>query len=93
MTGKRVPLGGGKWFDPTSCSVWEQTKKPMTIAGFHSQRLYLTKRGAWVLHTWLPMMMDGGSYELIEATAAYAWLLDHGHVDAIPPETLDAGEV
>lgn len=73
--------GSGRWFESDKAQMWEEATwwdgnnhvSKATGEKFDHQRLYRTKGGVWVLHTWSQWQGRRESYEEIDEDAAVRW--------------------
>ena len=78
----RETLGDGRWFDTKDAMSWSEddywdgNNRVSTATGsqWDHEILYLTKAGAWVLHSYSQMQGKMDAYNIIESSTAAAWL-------------------
>jgi hypothetical protein len=78
--------GSGRWFNADAAQAWEESTywdghnyiSHATGSQWEHERMYKTKGGVYVLHSWSQWQGTGpGSYEQISADDAARWLSKH----------------
>jgi len=96
---KRVSLGNGRWFNEEAAEAFEDDTRwdghnhisIATGSQWVRATLWRTAKGLWVLETRGP---HGSSYEHpYPADGAHRWLIDNGHVSAVPEQFMQEMEV
>lgn len=101
MTRIQLTDGSGNWFDQDTAEEfkedtrWDGNNHVSIATGskFDHEALYLTERGAWILHSWSQWQGSCESYESIEEERAHLWLLNNGHHDSVPSDVVAEAEV
>lgn len=97
----RQHLGNGRWFETDSAKVFEEDRwfdgsnhiSKATGSQWSHEELYRTRKGLWVLHSWSQWQGSQDSWEILEPTEAYRWLIAQGHGDEVPADVLGESEV
>jgi hypothetical protein len=88
-----------RWFDQDSAKRFVEATyfngsnhiSIATNSQWDHETLYLTRRGAWILHSWSQWQRTRDTYVEIEKEKAHSWLLRNGH--EVPEEFLGSTEV
>lgn len=100
----RINLGHGKWFETSSAECfaedtrWDGNNHISVATGsqWEHEELYLTRGGAWILHSWSQWQGSRSHYTEISADTARRWLIDQGAHEAVErlfPGALAAAEI
>jgi len=102
--GRIILTDGTKWFDTDKAQIWEEAVRYngrnwvslATGTPWDHQRLYRTKTGRWVLHSWT-QWLGGKPSEYIEVSPKVAaeWLIrnDHALPDDLSPHLEEELEI
>ena len=75
---ERVELEDGRWFDAKKAISWSEATARSNARRTH-QKLYRTRKMAWVLKLWSGSKEGQATYEQVDAGYAVRWLLYNGH--------------
>lgn len=97
---RQMLTDGVRWFDPSKAKCfaedtwWNGNNHVSVNTGdqFAHEKLYRTKKGRWILHSWSQWQGSRETYEEVDQETAYAWLLKNDHEGAIPTEYVEAAE-
>lgn len=87
----RINLGSGSWFSPERAECfaedtrWDGSNRISVPTGsqWEHERLYRTRKGVWVLHSWSQWQGSTDSYEVIGDDRARQWLIANDHGDTV----------
>lgn len=86
---KRIPLGDGKWFNPSTAKQYQEDThhdgrnhiSVNTGTQWDHQSLYRTKGGTYVLCEWSDWQGSIERYGIMDEKSADDWLVANGHKD------------
>ena len=78
---ERIELATGEWFDVRKATSWYEAPRGSNARGTqrHHEKLYRTRKMAWVLKRWSAPDEAHAKYERVDAGYAVHWLLSNGH--------------
>jgi hypothetical protein len=93
---------GSGWFDKDTASYWHEETlwdgrnniSAATGSQWHHQALWRTASGDWILSSWSAREGSGPTrWRRISAARAATWLVENGHGDDAPADTLAASQL